>query len=104
MKALLPSMLLGIGLGLAVPQVGQAQSYDRDSNSITIPAPNWFGNGGRQQQAELPDRDSRGYCSNLRRQARDAGYRVDNAQYREDRERAEDRLRRIDDQLWRDCN
>ena len=105
MKArLLPSMLIGLGVGLAIPQASQAQSYDRGSNSITIPMPNWMENGNRQQQAEAPDRDRASYCSELRRQADDARYRVDNARYRDDRERAEDRLRQIDDQLWDRCN
>ncbi len=97
-------MLIGFGIALAVPPLAEAQSYDRNSDSINIPVPKWLGNGDRQQQAEVPDRNRDGYCSDLRQQADDARDRVDNAQYRDDRDRAENRLRQIDDRLWRDCN
>jgi|SRR5690348_6263691 hypothetical protein len=89
-----------VALGLAIPQMGHAQSSNQPG--ITIPMPNLgFGNN-REQQAQANDHAR--YCDDLRRRADDLRYRADNADYRDDARRAEDRLRDVNDQLRRDCN
>jgi flagellar motility protein MotE (MotC chaperone) len=90
-----------VALGLAMPQIGHAQSSGQPG--ITIPMPNLgFGNNNREQQAQASDRAR--HCDDLRRRADDLRYRADNADYRDEARRAEDRLRDVNDQIRRDCN
>lgn len=89
-----------VALGLAIPQMGHAQSSGQPG--ITIPMPNLgFGNNNREQQAQAGDHAR--YCDDLRHRADDLRDRADNAQYRDDARRAEDRLHDVQDQFRRDC-
>ena len=90
-----------VALGLAMPQIGHAQSSGQPG--ITIPMPNLgFGNNNREQQAQASDHAR--YCEDLRHRSDDLRYRADRAEYRDDARRADDRLRDVNDQLRRDCN
>jgi hypothetical protein len=83
-----------------LPVGSNAQSYDQGGPSITIPVPGFGGQGNRrEQQAEVYER----HCADLRAREQDLRDRRDFARYPEDRERIDDRLRDVRDQLRDQC-
>jgi hypothetical protein len=97
--ALLSPVLVAVGVAIAAPSFAQGYNdYGRDQRDRGY----WQDQYDRNQQAQLPDR--RDYCTDLRRRDDRARYDVDHAQFREDWQRAQDRVRNLDDQLWRNCS
>ena len=101
--AWLSPALIALGIAIAAPSF--AQGYDDGYNGYGRDRQDrgyWQDQYGRDQQAQLPD--SPDYCTELRRRDDQARYDVDHAQFRDEWQRAQDRVRAIDDQLWRNCS